>query len=372
MPVIPYHELIDPDSPALKAVKGAVVIVGDNTDGETDLYPTPVGPMKGFEIHAQILNTLLTGPYARVLPEWVQGLLSYLLNLAIAMAILRSRSKWTALFSSVALLGALLGVYGALFSLGRQTGIAGTTGGYLTTLVLAITARLLLTAQVLQRFIPPEVVSAVMAAGSARPRNEIATIIVTDIRGYTTLSETRTPVQILTLLNEYHSVTVAIYERHGGRALTYQGDAQIIAFLHKKQLNPSAAAIRAAYEMQKAVDILRERWGIFNRSEFDVGAAVCTGPLTIGEIGTTGSGRAEYTVIGETVRMAHKIQSLSQILRCNVLMDEASFHASKLSMHVDEFKDRQLEGMDIPVTLYGLRSLAVPGKKSAVSLGVER
>ncbi|GMU51163.1 MAG: hypothetical protein AMXMBFR33_03090 [Candidatus Xenobia bacterium] len=372
MPVIPYHELIDPDSPTLKAVKDAVVIVGDNTDGDTDLYPTPVGPMKGFEIHAQILNTLLTGPYARPLPDWVQGLVSYLLNLAIAMAILRSRSKWTAMFSAVALLGVLLGVYGALFRLGWQTGIAGTIGGYLTTLMLATTARLLLTAQVLQRFIPPEVVSAVMAAGSAKPRNEIATIIVTDIRGYTTLSESRTPVQILKLLNEYHSVTVAIYEKHGGRALTYQGDAQIIAFLQRKGRNQTAAAIRAAYEMQKAVDILRERWGIFNQSEFDVGAAVCTGPLTIGEIGTTGSGRAEYTVIGETVRLAHKIQSLSQVLRCNVLMDEASFHASKLSMHAEEFKNRQLEGVEIPVTLYGLRSLVVPGKKSGVRLGLER
>lgn len=370
MTVIPYHDLVDPDSSALTAVKDAVVVVGDNTDGDTDLYPTPVGPMKGFEIHAQILNTLLTGPYARLLPDWLQWLVSYLLNLTLAVAILRSRSKWTALVSAVALLGILLGVYGVCFRLGWQTEIAGTIGAYLTTLMLATTARLLLTARVLQRFIPPEVVSAVMAAGSAKPRHEVATIIVTDIRGYTTLSETRTPVQILKLLNEYHSVTVAIFEKHGGRALTYQGDAQIIAFLSRKQPNPSAAAIRAAYEMQKAVDVLRERWGIFNRSEFDVGAAVCTGPLTIGEIGTTGSGRAEYTVIGETVRLAHKIQSLSQVLRCNVLMDEASFHASKLSMHAEEFKNRQLEGVGIPVTLYGLRSLVIPGKKSADGLGI--
>ncbi len=370
LPVIPYHDLLGDDNPALAQVKDAIVFVGDNTDGDTDVYSTPVGPMKGFEIHAQILNTLLTGPYAQPLPNWLTDITSYLLNLILASAILRSRSKWSALFWAVTLLGGVLGTYALCLSLGWQARIAEAIATYLVTLMLATTARLLLTARVLQRFIPPEVVSAVMAAGSAKPRHEVATIIVTDIRGYTTLSETRTPVQILKLLNEYHSVTVAIYEKHGGRALTYQGDAQIIAFLSKKQPNPSAAAIRAAYEMQKAVDVLRERWGIFNRSEFDVGAAVCTGPLTIGEIGTTGSGRAEYTVIGETVRLAHKIQSLSQVLRCNVLMDEASFHASKLSMHAEEFKNRQLEGVEIPVTLYGLRSLVVPGKKSADGLGI--
>ncbi len=360
--VIAYHQLLDADSPALSQVRDAIVVVGDNTDGDTDLYATPVGLMKGFEIHAQILNTLLTESYARPLPGWLIGLTSYLLSLTLAMAVLRSRSKWSALFWSVALLGATLGAYASCLCLGWQARIAGAIATYLVTLMLATFARLLLTAQVLQRFIPPEVVSAVMAAGRAKPRHEVATIIVTDIRGYTTLSENRTPAQILRLLNEYHSVTVAIYEKHGGRALTYQGDAQIIAFLQKKQRNPPAAAIRAAYEMQKAVDILRERWGIFNRSEFDVGAAVCTGPLTIGEIGTTGSGRAEYTVIGETVRLAHKIQSLSQVLRSNVLMDEISFHASKLSMHVDEFKNRQLDGVELPVTLYGLRSLVRPGK----------
>ncbi len=355
--VVPYWALLDPDSPLLEQTRGAIVVVGDNSSKDTDVYPTPVGPMKGFEIHAQALNTVLTGPYQRPVPARLTGLVSFGFYLALAIGVMRARTKWSALAVALGLLGAQVALYVLAFTYGWQLQILSPLFGSLVAMTLALMARLVLTASVLERYVPPEVVSMMLSAGRTRPRTGVATVIVTDIRGYTTLSEGRTPREMLKLLNEYHSVTVAIYEKHGGRALTYQGDAQIIAFSKRGRNNPAANAIKAALDMQKAVDMLRVHWGLISKSDFDVGAAVCTGPVTIGEIGTTGTGRAEYTVIGQTVRQAHKIQSLSQEVGHTVLLDEETLARSTLSVHVEAF-ERTLEGSDRSVKIYGLRGIS--------------
>lgn len=355
-PVIAYDQLLDPTSKELDRVKGAIVLVGDNSSGDTDLYQTPVGLMKGVEIHAQTLNTLLNGPYLRYAPDWVNDLYTLVFCLALTLTVMRARDKWGVGLFSLLLLALQVGVY--LFSL-RQgwilTVVDPLLGSFLA-IIFAMLARLVMTASVLERYVPPEVVTAMLAAGRSRPRVGEYTIIVSDIRGYTTLSEGKTPVELLRMLNEYHSVTVAIYEKHGGRALTYQGDAQIIAFANHGRKNSAVGAIRAAEEMQTALHSLRLHWGLLNQTDFDVGAAVCTGPVTLGEIGTTGSGRAEYTVIGQTVRRAHKIQGLSQELGCTVLLDEETLKASTLSLHLESFQ-RTLEGSTEPSTIYGLRAL---------------
>jgi adenylate cyclase len=356
LPIIPYHYLIDPESRVLRCIQDDVIIVGDNSSGDADVYSTSVGPMKGFEIHAQILNTLMKGPYLREVPEWLRELITLGFCLALTHSVLRARTKWGVIGLVVLVLSAQTGLYLAGFLVGWHILLLAPLAGSLLAIVMATAARIVLTASVLERYVPPEVVSAMLSAGRTRPRTVVATIIVTDIRGYTTLSEGRSPVQMLRLLNEYHSVTVAIYEKYGGRALTYQGDAQIIAFTPRRWRNPAANAILAAQEMQQAVSTLRVHWGLLSREEFDVGAAVCTGPVTIGEIGTTGAGRAEYTVIGQIVRTAHKIQSLSQEVGHTVLLDEATLSNSNLSIHVEDVT-RTLEGTDTPTVIYGLRSV---------------
>lgn len=355
-PVIPYHQLIDPESKELDRVAGAIVLVGDNSSGDTDLYATPFGMMKGVEIHAQTLNTLLHGPYLRYAPEWVNDLFTFLFCLALTLTVMRARDKASVAFFALVLLVSQVGIYLLALRQGTILTVVDPLLGSLLAIIFAMLARLVMTASVLERYVPPEVVTAMLSTGRSRPRAGDYTVIVSDIRGYTTLSEGKTPVELLRMLNEYHSVTVAIYEKHGGRALTYQGDAQIIAFSNQGRKNSAAGAIRAAQEMQTALHSLRLHWGLLNQTDFDVGAAVCTGPVTLGEIGTTGSGRAEYTVIGQTVRRAHKIQGLSQELGCTVLLDEETLKASTLSLHLESFQTT-LEGSNEPTTVYGLRAL---------------
>jgi adenylate cyclase len=216
-----------------------------------------------------------------------------------------------------------------------------------------------LSRRMLRTFIPEIVANQLLATGKALEGQVQATVIVTDIRGYTTLSESKTPRQILTMLNEYHTVTVSIFEKYKGHVLNYQGDAQIVIFGYPRPLRDApSAAVAAALKTAGAVNDLRRRWGITDKANFDVGCGICTGPVAVGELGAEGI-QSEYTVIGETVRLCHKVQSLSTKLEGNVLMDEATYQACKEKPVVKEFVGVQLEGIAYPVTIYRAESATV-------------
>jgi class 3 adenylate cyclase/CHASE2 domain-containing sensor protein len=358
--VIPYRELVQSDSAVLRSLSGCVVCVGDNTSGETDLVTTPVGRIKGVEVHARALDTLLHGPLVRQsLPGTSLYLEDCLLQLAICLLLAlvlwsqRSAARMIGCGLAAACSSAVL--YGAL----------GQMGWLMNLPLLWLEIGLIFSACALQRyagsssalasFIPREVARQLLSTGKEAVSRQVATVIVTDIRGYTSLSETKTPRQILTMLNEYHTETVSIFERFGGSVLNYQGDAQIILFGYPRRLKDAARqAILAAIETSYAIERLRVRWGLSAEQTFEVGAGVCTGLVWVGELGSA-SAQAEFTVIGETVRRCHKVQSLSNKLSSNVLADEATIRACARSAGLADLGEVELDGLAQPVRLFGLR-----------------
>ena len=161
---------------------------------------------------------------------------------------------------------------------------------------------------------------------------------------------------MLDVLNEYHKRTVACYDRYGGQALTYQGDAQIVVFgVFGNRSNPAADAAAAALGLQAICDDLREEWGIESREDFDVGAGLCTGEVEVGLLG--GGNNLQYSVVGETVRKAHKVQSLSDELSAPVIMDEETYQATNGAVEVDDLGLVQPKGLPHEIRLYRARSV---------------
>ena len=357
--VISYMDLLEPNPDQLRSLAGKVVVIGENTTSENDLVMTPIGPMKGFEVHAQCLDRLIHHDFYSTVSDHVTfQTTAALLALVASLGLLR----WP-LPGLLALgLGILAGYVGIDLWLFQEKFVTLRLGapilGAATTLGCLVLVRVLLASRFLARFIPVEATRGILMSKSTAQATD-ATVIVTDIRGYTTLSESRTPVEMLKLLNEYHSVTVDIYHKHGGNVLTFQGDAQLVVFGYPRRLKDAVgAAVEASVEVMQAIDDLRAKWGIKERKNFDVGAGICTGLVYVGDIGS--HEQANYTVIGEVVRTSHKVQSMSDALQGNVLMDEPSFEACRSKPNVTRIPDVMLDGFPEPKTLYRVERSDAP------------
>lgn len=354
-PRLPYLALADGDPQALSQVKGKIVLVGETTSGDDDIIDTPVGRMKGVEGHANVLDSLLSGR----LPHFTDthqrlDLASKILTLVFcyALASLLVRQPDLVRWTLVTLLGfaSWEGLILKADSLGyflNQT--QGETSLALTALIVLF-FRFMISARVLRTFIPSEIVDQLLVNAEIHQGVVDATVMVTDIRGYTTLSESRTPLQVLQLLNDYHTETVSLYQDFGGYVLNYQGDAQIILFGHPKKLkDPARQAILAAQAASGAVERLRARWKLPADQQFNVGAGICSGPVIIADLGAE---HREYTVIGELVRKCHKLQSQSQILAANIIMDEATYDRCQQKPEVEKRENVEIEGLPDPTTVY--------------------
>lgn len=354
--LISFNRLLDPTDPIFQELDGKYIMVGQAmTTGEgndIDRIQTVVGNLKGVEVHARVLDNLLNTDCLQTIPTWLTSL-SLLLVCGLTIWVLtvyRQAKTYARILVALAFL--LLALYVLLFSFFGMVGeIMILWTGIVVVTVAVMVGRYILAFRALTRVIPAEVAAELMFYHAARDRRQVATILLTDIRGYTTLSEGRTAVAMLDVLNEYHKRTVACYDRHGGQALTYQGDAQIVIFgVFGNRKNPAADAVAAALGLQAICDQLREEWGIESRDDFDVGAGLCTGEVEVGLLG--GGTNLQYSVVGETVRKAHKVQSLSADLEAPVILDEETYEATSGAVEVDDLGMVQPKGLPHEIRLY--------------------
>lgn len=353
--VVPYLKVADQDPATLAEMQGKFVLIGENTTGNDDVYDTPVGRMKGVEIHAQVFDALLHGATPRVplpgtaLMHQAQILIA-ILCLSLGVLLKRQPSLYRYVLLMIATL--LCWEFMVVQADRRYYFLPQTLGeaSIFLTGVVAMLLRFLSTHRVLRTFVPAAIAEQLIRDEEIHQGAVHATVMVTDIRGYTTLSESRTPTQVLDLLNDYHGETVALYQKYGGHVLNYQGDAQIILFGHPKKLKDAARqAILAAQAASSAVERLRRRWKLPPDQAFNVGAGICTGKVIIADLG--GEHR-EYTVIGELVRKCHKLQSQSQVLGANIILDEETYEVCKTKPTVEKRENVVIDGLPEPVTVY--------------------
>lgn len=145
------------------------------------------------------------------------------------------------------------------------------------------------------------------------------TVLFADVRGFTTIAEGTSPADAVALLNEIFDVAVPIIESHDGHTNHYLGDGLLAVFGAPNHLDRHAdAAIAAAVEMQRA---FRTKFG----ADLRVGIGVNTGQVIAGTIG--GGGRYEFTVIGDAVNVAARVEQLTRETGDAILLTRATFDA---------------------------------------------
>jgi len=204
--------------------------------------------------------------------------------------------------------------------------------------------------QTLGRFVPTDVARTLLTeGGELAPEQSEATVLFCDLEGFTALTETLGPAGIVELLNAYFEVMVEILERHRGVVTQFQGDA-ILATFNVPVPDPdhAANALRAATEMQ---DATRRRAFAGHRIGSRIG--INTGRLVAGAVGA--KGRLSYTVHGDAVNLAARLEALNKELGTRILVSGATAERVE-GFALEPMGEVGVRGQTEQVQIHALRS----------------
>ena len=187
-----------------------------------------------------------------------------------------------------------------------------------------------------------------------------ATLLFTDIRGFTGMSETMAPEDVVALLNEYFEAMTTIILDHGGTIDKFMGDAIMAVFGAPIPRDDHAErCVQAAVEMRKALRSLQARWEAEGKPRFDTGIGINTGQVLVGNIGS--ARRMEYTAIGDAVNLASRIEGLTKEYGGGILISEATYERVRDVVEAQPLGAVPVRGKARPVQLYRVLGLRGDG-----------
>ena len=345
-------------------LKNKIVLVGTTAPGLLDLRATPVDPVyPGVEVHANMISGMIDGSIKQR-PPYVLGA-EFLLLLVSGLALALLLPLLGPLVSTLTTMGVLLAVlltniivfhYGNLV-LPLASGIMMTLMLFMLNMAYGffIEARgSRLIAGLFGQYVPPELVEE-MARNPEQfnmaPRAEELSVLFSDVRGFTTISEALSPEDLSLYINEYlTTMSLVIREKHRGTLDKYIGDA-IMAFWGAPVADPEHAkhAVMAALDMQQAAKELNEKFKAKGWPPFKIGIGVNTGVMRVGDMGS--QIRKAYTVMGDPVNLGSRLEGITKQYGADIIIGEGT--KERISGFVCREIDRvKVKGKDEAVAIF--------------------
>ena len=208
----------------------------------------------------------------------------------------------------------------------------------------------------LRRYVSPQVADAITSGGSPvtlAPTRRNLSILMSDIRGFTEMSERMEPEELIDALNQYFGAMTDVVFRHGGTLDKYMGDGILAFFGDPIPFEDHAErAVATAFEMREGLEGLRQRWMAQYQEELTIGIGISTGYVTVGNIGS--ASRIDYTVIGNHVNLASRLATTA--LAGQVLVTDRTMAAVKDLVDGSEVEVLTLKGVQRPVRVFQIAS----------------
>jgi adenylate cyclase len=345
-----------------------IVVVGPWAPSLQDVHPVSFGDdlMPGPEIQANAIATILDGLPLSNVPSWLNLVLILVLGLVPAITGIRLSLRGTLVLSVLAAAGFLVATQ-LSFNAGWVLSFVYPFGALLLSSVGSVGAHYLLAAferervrDVFARFVPPAVVDDVLRRtdGDLRLGGETveATIMFTDLRGFTSVSEALPASEVIQIVNYYLGGMTEAIHAHGGTLVSYEGDGIMAVFgAPLRQPDHADRAIAASREM------LEVRLPKFNEwlaereiaSGFYMGIGLNSGDVVSGMVGA--ENRLEYTAIGDTTNTAARLQGMTKGTPHSVFISDTTVEL--LQRPVDDLvfvDEMEVRGRQAKVKLWSL------------------
>lgn len=358
--------------------RNKIVVIGQTSAG-TDIHPTPMSSVyPGPEIIATAIDNLLndtnaTNPNKRDFikkpPLSVEVLLVFSLCFIIGYAMIKIKSNVFKFYIFVlsiltfVIIAISLFVqpqariwlnmtYPIIFMVG--TGI----GSYIYMSWRDASSRKHIE-NMFGRFVSPQILEKLLSEKkeiSLEGQRKVMTVLFSDIRGFTSLSEMNSPDDVINTLNEYLSEMVEIILSYNGTLDKFIGDA-IMAFYNDpvEMEDHALRAVQTALAMKQRLAEINKRWFAQGKPFFNIGIGINTGDMIVGQVGS--SRLVDYTVIGDNVNLASRIEGLTKEYKVTILISESTYEEVKDRVETRYIDEVRVKGRETPVKIYEVLDL---------------
>jgi adenylate cyclase len=385
-----YAEVIQSASEALQGnienlsvnpleLKDKIIIFGTSATGLADLKTTPIGKNEpGVLVHSTAISNILQSHYLKTLPPWLNVLLQAILVSLIFAAMFGLKNI---IFRSLLPVG-VIALYLALALTGFKyfnlviplvtpliCAILSLLDGFLYISLTEGRDKKRLTGT-LSKYLSPDVTKSLVEHG-IDPTAEVGhakvlTILFSDIRGFTTLSEAMEAATVVSILNQYLGKMTDVVFNNKGTLDKFIGDA-VMAFWGAPLSDEHHAknAILAALEMIRELEGLNRIWKAQGLPELAIGIGINSGKVIVGNIGS--DKRLDYTVIGDSVNLTSRLESLSKYYGIKLVVGDPCYQLTK-----DDFSYRVLDMVQVKGKTQALVIWEAIGLKSQESVETQK
>lgn len=373
---VSLSRLLAPDAlqdGVVTSLRGKVAIIGGEFMGMNDFHLTPYSSgffgnsgslMTGPEVQANIVETLLSGKANQRLPDFLRTIY-FLLVLALVTLVYQRLTPWRGLLA-IGMVSAMAAVFSYLMfnryylvplaqlQIGLAVSYVGVYGFRLTSEERE-RARI---AGIFGRYVSSEVVAMLLKSrklpnlgGESLP----VSILFSDIRNFTTISEKLSAQEVVEMLNAYFERACAAVLAEGGSIDKFIGDA-IMAHFGSPVHYPDHAlrAVRAALAIQRVAEDFQgwmlKRFAGRDLPDFQVGVGIHTGEAVIGNIGS--SQRLDYTAIGDTVNTASRLEGVTKSMGCGIVISKQTLCAAGYQAITGKHEAIQVKGREQLVEVF--------------------
>jgi adenylate cyclase len=365
--------------------KDKIVLVGLNAAGLVDVFQTPHGDplMPGIQVHASVADSVLSHLYIRPASNWTR--VAAAMGGAVAIGLASASLPFSAA-AMTAMLAAAAWTWLSLFLFREGIWVN------LTTPVLAVAVALFAgtayryfvedrekrkVKRLFGRYVSKDVYSQLIAnpelAELGGQRRDM-TVLFSDIRGFTSVTEKGDPEELVAQLNEYFTLMVDIVFRHRGTVDKFVGDMVMALFSAPLDDGDHAEhAVEAAIEMVRELGELNRKWLAEGRAQLDIGVGINSGEMIAGNIGS--SAIMSYTVIGDNVNLGSRLESLNKDYKTRVIISDATRARLKGSYAIRPLGEVVVKGKTRPVAIFEVQvpsplpSAVQPGQRVTVQEG---